>query len=233
MAVDGELAEVARHALWRARIHGQARSPSSARTNFRSKCSRPARSCPACRCLTPCRTAPSRWATPRAITTSARTQPSLSARPCRSASTRRQQEAWQFHGGGMELLNDFFKTYNCWACRPATPTCQMGGWFRKEIKEPRRHEGLEVPHRRFCRRACCGKLGVVPQQLAAGDIYPALEKGTIDAAEWVGPYDDEKLGFVKVAQVLLLSGLVGRRRATTSSGQSDQVERTAEDLPGA
>src|SRR5438046_487217 len=44
------------------------------------------------------------------------------------------------------------------------------------------------------------RVGVVPQQLAAGDIYPALEKGTIDAAEWVGPYDDEKLGFVKVAQ---------------------------------
>src|SRR5262245_11692838 len=44
------------------------------------------------------------------------------------------------------------------------------------------------------------KLGVVPQQLAAGDIFPALEKGTIDAAEWVGPCDDEKLGFVKVAK---------------------------------
>ena len=43
------------------------------------------------------------------------------------------------------------------------------------------------------------KLGVVPQQLAGGDIYPALEKGTIDAAEWVGPYDDEKLGFNKIA----------------------------------
>ena len=55
------------------------------------------------------------------------------------------------------------------------------------------------------------KLGVVPQQIAGGDIYPALEKGTIDAAEWVGPYDDEKLGFYKVAPVLLLPGLVGRR----------------------
>ena len=43
------------------------------------------------------------------------------------------------------------------------------------------------------------KLGAVPQQIAGGDIYPALEKGTIDAAEWVGPYDDEKLGFYKVA----------------------------------
>ncbi len=54
---------------------------------------------------------------------------------------------------------------------------------------------------------------MVPQQLAGGDIYPALEKGTIDAAEWVGPYDDEKLGFYKVAPYLLLSGLVGRWHA--------------------
>ena len=52
------------------------------------------------------------------------------------------------------------------------------------------------------------KLGVVPQQIAAGDIYPALEKGTIDAAEWVGPYDDEKLGFVKVAKYMHLPGVL-------------------------
>ena len=58
--------------------------------------------------------------------------------------------------------------------------------------------------------ACCSKLGVVPQQIAGGDIYPALEKGTIDAAEWVGPYDDEKLGFQKVAQYLLLSRAGGK-----------------------
>ena len=50
------------------------------------------------------------------------------------------------------------------------------------------------------------KLGVVPQQIAGGDIYPALEKGTIDAAEWVGPYDDEKLGFHKVAQFYYYPG---------------------------
>ncbi|HCW20236.1 MAG TPA: hypothetical protein DHL02_20290, partial [Achromobacter sp.] len=47
--------------------------------------------------------------------------------------------------------------------------------------------------------AVLSRLGVVPQQIAGGDIYPALEKGTIDAAEWIGPYDDEKLGFNKVA----------------------------------
>ena len=50
------------------------------------------------------------------------------------------------------------------------------------------------------------KLGVVPQQIAGGDIYPSLEKGTIDATEWVGPYDDEKLGFNKVAKYYYYPG---------------------------
>ena len=52
------------------------------------------------------------------------------------------------------------------------------------------------------------KLGVIPQQIAGGDIYPALEKGTIDAAEWVGPYDDEKLGFHKVAKYMHIPGVL-------------------------
>ena len=74
----------------------------------------------------------------------------------------------------------------------------MGGWFRKEIKEPSDLNGLKMRIGGFAGRVI-SKLGVVPQQIAGGDIYPALEKGTIDACEWVGPYDDEKLGFHKVA----------------------------------
>jgi TRAP-type mannitol/chloroaromatic compound transport system substrate-binding protein len=74
----------------------------------------------------------------------------------------------------------------------------MGGWFRKEIKEPGDFNGLKMRIGGYAGRVL-QKLGCVPQQLAGGDIYPALEKGTIDAAEWVGPYDDEKLGFYKVA----------------------------------
>ena len=95
----------------------------------------------------------------------------------------------------------------------------MGGWFRKEIKRARRLQRPEDAASAALPARVLAKLGVVPQQLAGGDIYPALEKGTIDAAEWVGPYDDEKLGFYKVAPYLLLSGLVGRRRrcCTTSS----------------
>ena len=74
----------------------------------------------------------------------------------------------------------------------------MGGWFRKEIKTVDDLKGLKMRIGGFAGRVL-QKLGVVPQQIAGGDIYPALEKGTIDAAEWVGPYDDEKLGFYKVA----------------------------------
>jgi TRAP-type mannitol/chloroaromatic compound transport system substrate-binding protein len=74
----------------------------------------------------------------------------------------------------------------------------MGGWFRKEINTVDDLKGLKFRIGGFPGRVL-QKLGAVPQQIAGGDIYPALEKGTIDAAEWVGPYDDEKLGFYKIA----------------------------------
>ena len=73
------------------------------------------------------------------------------------------------------------------------------------------------------------KLGVVPQQIAGGDIYPALEKGTIDAAEWVGPYDDEKLGFYKVAKYYYYPGLVGGRPAAPRLHQHGQVGELPKD----
>jgi TRAP-type mannitol/chloroaromatic compound transport system substrate-binding protein len=117
----------------------------------------------------------------------------------------RQEDAWNIHGGGMELLNDFLKGYNCWGVHTGNTTCQMGGWFRKEIKTVADLNGLKFRVGGFSGRILA-KLGVVPQQIAGGDIYPALEKGTIDAAEWVGPYDDEKLGFVKVAKYYYYPG---------------------------
>ena len=102
------------------------------------------------------------------------------------------------HGGGEQLFNDFFKNYNVVGMVAGNTTAQMGGWFRKEIKTLDDLKGLKM---RIAGLAgdVMTKLGVVPQQIAGGDIYPALEKGTVDAAEWVGPYDDQKLGFVKVA----------------------------------
>ena len=117
----------------------------------------------------------------------------------------RQQNAWQFFGGGMELFNDFLKNFNVWGVPTGNTTCQMGGWFRKEIKTVEDLQGLKFRVGGFAGRIL-QKLGVVPQQLGAGDIYPSLEKGTIDAAEWVGPYDDEKLGFQKVAKYYYYPG---------------------------
>ncbi|MGE5502981.1 MAG: TRAP transporter substrate-binding protein [Actinomycetota bacterium] len=110
----------------------------------------------------------------------------------------RQQNAWLYHGGGLQLMRDFFKGYNIINFPGGNTGTQMGGWFRKEIKTPEDLKGLKFRIGGYAGKVLT-KLGVVPQQIAGGDIYPALEKGTIDAAEWVGPYDDEKLGFFKVA----------------------------------
>jgi TRAP-type mannitol/chloroaromatic compound transport system substrate-binding protein len=111
----------------------------------------------------------------------------------------RQRSAWLLHGGGGELMRELFKGYNIVNFLAGTTGAQMGGWYRKPIKSVADLKGLKM------RIGGTGgqvlsRLGVVPQQIAGGDIYPALEKGTIDAAEWVGPYDDEKLGFYKVAK---------------------------------
>jgi TRAP-type mannitol/chloroaromatic compound transport system substrate-binding protein len=110
----------------------------------------------------------------------------------------RQQNAWAYHGGGMDLANEFFAKQNVYALPGGNTGTQMGGWFRKEIKTPADLQGLKMRIAGIAGQIMA-KLGVVPQQVAGGDIYPALERGTIDAAEWVGPYDDEKLGFNKVA----------------------------------
>ena len=110
----------------------------------------------------------------------------------------RAQNAWQYHGGGIDLFNEFLGTQNLIGYPGGNTGVQMGGWYRKELKTVEDLKGLKVRIGGFA-GAVAEKLGVVPQQIAGGDIYPALEKGTIDGAEWVGPYDDQKLGFAKVA----------------------------------
>ena len=99
----------------------------------------------------------------------------------------------------MDLLNEFLKGYNCYFLPGGNTNCQMGGWFRKPITKIDDMKGLKFRLGGFAGKIM-QRVGVVPQQIAAGDIYPALEKGTIDGAEWVGPHDDEKLGFYKVAK---------------------------------
>ena len=81
----------------------------------------------------------------------------------------------------------------------------MGGWYRKEIKTVADLKGLKMRIGGIG-GTILAKLGVTPQQLPPGDIYPSLEKGTIDAAEFIGPHDDEKLGLHKVAKFYYYPG---------------------------
>ena len=110
----------------------------------------------------------------------------------------RMENAWMYHGGGIDLMNEFFAKHNMYGMPSGNTGTQMGGWYRKEMKTVADLQGLKMRIGGLAGQVLA-KLGLVPQQLPGGDIYPALERGTIDAAEWVGPYDDEKLGFNKVA----------------------------------
>jgi TRAP-type mannitol/chloroaromatic compound transport system substrate-binding protein len=117
----------------------------------------------------------------------------------------RQQNAWMYHGGGLGLLRELFKPIGVMPIPCGNVGVQMAGFYRKEINSPDDLKGLKF------RIGGLGgmilqKLGVVPQQIPPSDIYPALERGTIDAAEWIGPYDDEKLGLHKVARYYYTPG---------------------------
>ena len=117
----------------------------------------------------------------------------------------RQQNAWAYFGGGIDLMNGFYATHNLVGFPAGNTGAQMGGWFRKEINSVADLKGLKFRIAGFG-GAVIAKLGVVPQQLAGADVYPALEKGTIDATEFVGPADDEKLGLYKVAKYYYYPG---------------------------
>src|SRR3974390_3673591 len=101
----------------------------------------------------------------------------------------RMQNAWMFFGGGMELMNDFYKKANIYGIPCGNTGCQMGGWFRKEVRDAADFNGLKFRIGGYAGRVL-QKLGCRPPQIAGGDIYPALEKGTIDAAAQGGPSDD-------------------------------------------
>jgi TRAP-type mannitol/chloroaromatic compound transport system substrate-binding protein len=110
----------------------------------------------------------------------------------------RQMSAWMYEGNGMKLMREFYAKYNIVNFPGGNTGAQMGGWYRKEIKTLADIKGLKMRIGGFGGKIL-EKIGGVPQNIPGGEIYAALEKGTLDSAEWVGPYDDQKLGFNKVA----------------------------------
>jgi TRAP-type mannitol/chloroaromatic compound transport system substrate-binding protein len=110
----------------------------------------------------------------------------------------RQMSAWMFEGNGLKLMREFYKGYNIINFPGGNTGAQMGGFFRKEVKSLADMKGLKFRIGGFGGKVV-ERIGGVAQNIPGGEIYQALEKGTIDAAEWVGPYDDEKLGLYKVA----------------------------------
>ncbi|GGE25285.1 ABC transporter substrate-binding protein [Aureimonas endophytica] len=114
------------------------------------------------------------------------------------AMNARALEAWLLAGGGIDLLNGFFEGQGLRYLPGGNTGAQMGGWFRREINAVQDLKGLKIRAVGLAGEVM-KRLGAVPQPLPVEAIAPALERGELDAAEWVGPYDDEKAGFAKLA----------------------------------
>ncbi len=148
----------------------------------------------------------------------------------------RAQNAWIYEGGGEKLLQEFYDGYGVNHLVVGQTSAQMAGWYRHEIKSAEDLKGLKFRVGGLG-GAVLSKAGVVPQQLAAGDLYSALEKGVIDAAEFVGPADDERLGLHKVARYYYVPGwwegaahlslFVGRKAWAALPPMYQQALRTA------
>ena len=104
-----------------------------------------------------------------------------------------------YEGNGLKLMREFYRPYNIISFPMGNTGSQMGGWWRKEVKSLADVKGVKFRTGGFS-GVVFERIGGVPVNIPGGEIYTALEKGTIDAAEWVGPYDDQKLGFQKIAQ---------------------------------
>ncbi len=118
---------------------------------------------------------------------------------------QRMTNAWLYEGGGLDLMNAFYRNYDIISFPAGNTGAQMGGWFRKEINALEDMKGLKFRIGGFGARII-EKLGVVPQNLPGDQIFKALQDGKIDAAEFVGPYDDAKLGLNRVARYYYYPG---------------------------
>ncbi|HMT82020.1 MAG TPA: TRAP transporter substrate-binding protein DctP [Ottowia sp.] len=120
--------------------------------------------------------------------------------------TAQQMLAWKLHGNGGKLMDELYGRYNFFALPALNTGTQMGGWYRKEMNKPEDFKGLKMRLGGGVFGESMAKLGVVAQSMPGGEVYQALEKGTLDAAEFVGPYDDEKMGWNKVVKYYYYGG---------------------------
>ena len=112
--------------------------------------------------------------------------------------TAQQQNAWLYHGGGLEAINKLYADFGVVSFPAGSTGAQMGGWFKRKVVSLADLKGLKMRIPGLGAKVMA-ELGVNVQVLPGGEIYLALERGAIDAAEWTGPYDDEKLGLAKAA----------------------------------
>ena len=113
--------------------------------------------------------------------------------------------AWLYHGGGLELWHEIYKPYGLVAFPMGSSGVQMGGWFRKKINSVDDLKGLKMRIPGLGSKVMA-KAGVNPVLMAGGEIYTALERGTIDATEWVGPFHDLRLGLYRAAKYYYYPG---------------------------
>jgi TRAP-type mannitol/chloroaromatic compound transport system substrate-binding protein len=116
-----------------------------------------------------------------------------------------QQNAWLYHGGGLELIQKLYSDFNTIAFPSGNSGVQMGGWFKREVNKVSDLQGLKMRIPGLGGEVL-SRLGVNVQVLPGGEIFLALDRGAIDAAEWVGPFDDEKLGLNKAAKFYYYPG---------------------------
>ncbi|MEG3638793.1 TRAP transporter substrate-binding protein [Magnetococcus sp. PR-3] len=112
--------------------------------------------------------------------------------------TAPEQYAWFYYGGGMELMKGVYDKHGVISFPGGNTGNQMGGWFRKEINNLDDLQGLKMRIPGFAGEVL-SKLGVVVTNIPPGELYTGLDRGTIDALEWVGPSLDLNMGFHKIA----------------------------------
>ena len=122
--------------------------------------------------------------------------------------TPRQHNAWMMFGDGRKLMDEVYDSFDVVALPAGQTGGQMFGWFRKEIKTPEGFRRPEDAHRGLRRQGHGRSWAPCRSRSPAARSIRRMERGTIDACEWVGPYDDEKLGFNKVAKYYYTPGVM-------------------------